>query len=592
MTQTPQFETLVAMFEHAVAEHGSRPAYGSLRGGQWEWASYAQLGELVARCRGGLAALGLGRGDRVAIITGNRLEWVVVAHACYQRRAIFVPMSEVQAESEWRYILADSGARMCFAATAAIASRVSALREDLLDLQYIINLEAPEHDESSFARLLKLGAERPIKTREPLPGDCATVVYTSGTTGEPKGVRLTHANLAVNACARAEARDYGSDPLSMSFLPWAHVFGGHVELNVMLAVGGAVAICASADELFAQMPQVKPTVLYAVPRIWTQIYHEIQRDLAAEPDMSRHMFDDGIRLLQRQRRGESLKLTERIFLNMADKLVISKLKARFGGKLRLALSGAAALPIEVAELLHNMGVTICEGYGLTESSGSSTTNPTDAPRFGSVGKPIRGTRVEIDRSIAEAEDCEHNEGEVVIYGPGVMQGYHNQPEATARALTADGGLRTGDLGYLDEDGYLYITGRIKELFKLNSGRYVAPAPLEEKLKLSPFVSHCMVYGAGQPYNVALIVADVPALRAYLAREDASPDELIADPRVRRLYDDEILKHSRDFRTFEVVRSFWLVSEPFTRENGMLTPTLKLLRRKVLERYETRLKSLY
>jgi long-chain acyl-CoA synthetase len=402
-------------------------------------------------------------------------------------------------------------------------------------------------------------------------------------------VRLTHANLAVNAAARAETREYGTDALSMSFLPWAHVFGGHVELNVMMAVGGAVAICASADELFAELSNVKPTVLYAVPRIWTQIYHGISRALAAEPDMSRHLFDDGVRLMQRQRRGESLKLTERIFLNMADKLVISKLKARLGGKLRFALSGAAPLPLEVAEMLHNIGITIYEGYGLTESSGSTTTNPTYAPRFGSVGKAIRGTRIEIDTSVPETDG---RIGEVIIYGPGVMEGYHNQPEATRAVLTADGGVRTGDLGYVDEDGYLYITGRLKDLYKLSSGRYVAPVPLEDKLKLSPFVSHCMLYGAGQPYNVALVVADVPALKSYFGRDDASADELIADPRARRLFEEEILKHSRDFRAFELVRNFWLVAEPFTRASGTLTPALKLLRRRVLAQYEGRLKSLY
>ena len=590
MTQVPPFETLVELFEQAVARHAQHPAYGTRRSPrQWEWTTYAKLDELVARCRGGLAALGVGRGDRVAIITENRLEWVVAAHATYQRRAIFVPMTEAQLDSEWRSILADSGARVCFVANAAIANRVNTLREDLLDLQYIVSLDSPAHDPNSFARLLQLGAEREIKKRAPNPTDVAALIYTSGTTGEPKGVRLTHRNLTSNTVARAEGRDYGADARSIAFLPWAHVFGGHVELNVMMAVGGSVAILASADELVAEMPEVRPTVLYAVPRIWVQLYHELQRDLADEPDMSRHMFDDGVRLLHRQRRGESLKLTERIFLNMADKLVISKLRARLGGRLRLAFSGAAPLPVEIAEFMDNIGVTIYEGYGLTESSGSTTSNPEGAPRFGSVGFPIPGTRIELDERV---EGASAGEGEIIIHGPNVMEGYHNRPDATREALTADRGLRTGDLGYVDEDGYLYISGRIKELYKLNNGRYVAPAPLEEKLKLSPYIAHCMLYGSGQPYNVALIVADLPALKAYLGREDATPDELIADPRTRRLFEDEVLKYSRDFRTFELVRNFWLVTEPFTREGGMLTPVLKLLRRGVLAKYEARLKSLY
>jgi long-chain acyl-CoA synthetase len=591
MPLVQKLETLVGMFEHAVANHAQRPACGTHRNGQWDWLTYEELGVRVARCRSGLAALGVGRGDRVAIIADNRAEWIVAAHATYQRRAIFVPVAEAQSESDWRYVLADTGARVCFAANAAIAGRVSALREDLLDLQYIVNLDAPEQDPASFAHLLKLGAEREVKSRAPQPSDCATIIYTSGTTGEPKGVRLTHGNLSANASARAEALDYGPEPRSVAFLPWAHVFGGHVELNVMLLIGGAIAICSGTDELLAAMPVVKPTVLYGVPRVFRQLYHDIQRDLAAEPEMSRHMFDDGLRLMQRQRRGESLKLTERIFLNMADKLVISKLKARFGGKLRLSISGAAPLSVEIIEFFDNLGLTIYQGYGLTESSGSTTINPKEAPRFGSVGKPVPGTHIEIDRTAAP-ELGELGEGEVIIHGAGVMQGYHNRPDETRQALTENGGLRTGDLGYLDGDGYLYITGRIKELYKLDNGRYVAPAPLEEKLKLSPFVLHCMLYGAGQPYNVALIMADIPALRAHLAREDASAKDLISDPRARRLYEEEILKHSRDFRAFELVRNFWLVSEPFTRENGMLSPALKLLRRRVLEKYEARLKSLY
>lgn len=589
MTQVPDFQTLAALLGHAMTRFADRPAYGTKRGSQWEWITYSQLGALVARCRGGLAALGVGRGDRVAIIADNRIEWIVAAHATYQRRAIFVPMAEAQSEAEWKAILGDSGARLCFVANPSIASRVNTLREDLLDLQHIVALDAPEHEPASFARLLALSDQRDIPARDSAPSDVATLIYTSGTTGEPKGVRLTHRNLAVGVGARIEVRDYGDDALSMSFLPWMHVFGGQVELNAMMAVGGAVAICPGVDDLFAEIQNIRPTVLYAVPRIWRQIYHDMRRALAAEPEMSRNMFDTGIQLMQRQRRGETLKFTDRMYLNMARKLVIAKLKARLGGKLRVAISGAAPLSIDVADFMQNLGITIYEGYGLTESSGSSTTNPTDAPRFGSVGKPIRGARIEIDDSAADEQG---GAGEIIIYGSGVMEGYHNRPSATREALTPEGGLRTGDLGHLDADGYLHITGRIKEIYKLSSGRYVAPAPLEDKLKLSPFISHCMLYGPGQAFNVALIVADIPALRAFLAMEDATDDELIATPQARRLYEDEILKYSRDFRTFELVRNFWLVSEPFTRANGMMTPALKLLRRKVLERYEARLKSLY
>jgi long-chain acyl-CoA synthetase len=428
-----------------------------------------------------------------------------------------------------------------------------------------------------------------VSARTPLPSDIATIIYTSGTTGEPKGVRLSHQNLASNAAALSDMRDYGPHPRILAFLPWAHVFGGCVELNLALAVGATVAICRNADQFFEEIPRIRPTLLYAVPSVWKRIYHDMQRDLAREPEMSRHMFDQGLRLRAKQQRGEHLSLSERVSLNLAEKLVIGKLKARLGGRLRLAFSGAAPLSVEVSEFLHAVGITVHEGYGLTESSGSTTTNPTGAVRLGSVGQPVLGTEIAIERTGSHSDP---REGEIVIYGLGVMAEYHNRPDETAAVLGADGGLRTGDLGYLDSDGYLYITGRVKELYKLSNGRYVAPAALEEKLKLSPFVSSCMVYGAGQPYNVALVVADVPALQSYFGAALRDMRALLSDPRVRRLFEEEILKHSKDFRAYELVRNFWIEPEPFTRENGMLTTSFKLRRDRVRERYEGKLLTLY
>ena len=585
----PRFSNLVELFQQSIERFAERKAFGTQRGREWHYITYAELDEWVAKARAALATLGVGRGDRVAIISENRLEWVVLAHATYQRRAVFVPMSEAQHDSEFKYILSDSAAKVCFVSTASVAARVASLREDLLDLQHVIPIEGADGP-TSWNGLVGRGGQTLVSARVPVPSDIATIIYTSGTTGLPKGVRLSHQNLASNAAALSEMRDYGSDPRCLAFLPWAHVFGGCVELNLALALGATVAICRNPDQFFEELPRVRPTMLYGVPRIWQLIYHDMQRELAREPEMSRQLFVQGVRLRGKQQRGEQLSLPERVALNLAEKLVIGKLKARLGGNLRLAFSGAAPLSVEVSEFMHSIGITIHEGYGLTESSGSSTTNPTGAVRLGSVGKPLLGTTIAIER---RSTGHDPREGEVVIYGPGIMAGYQNQPDETQRVLSPDGGLRTGDLGYLDTDGYLFITGRVKELYKLNNGRYVAPAPLEEKLKLSPFISNCMVYGAGQPYNVALVVADVPALQAYFTGDSLrDPRALLADRRVRRLFEDEILKYSKDFRTFELVRSFWIETEQFTRENGMLTSSFKLRRDRVRERYEGRLLALY
>jgi long-chain acyl-CoA synthetase len=585
---TPRFAHLVELFQRAVETYADRPAFGVLRGKEWQYTTYTELGELVARARSALAQLGVGRGDRVAIVADNRLEWVILAHATFQRRAIFVPMYEAQHDAELKYILSDSAAKVCFVANASVGARVAGLREDLLHLQHVINIEGTD-DTRSFNALLAQSADRLVSARTPVPSDIATIIYTSGTTGEPKGVRLSHQNLASNAAALSDMRDYGPHPRILAFLPWAHVFGGCVELNLALAVGATVAICRNADQFFEEIPRIRPSLLYAVPSVWKRIYHDMQRDLAREPEMSRHMFDQGLRLRAKQQRGEHLSLSERVSLNLAEKLVIGKLKARLGGRLRLAFSGAAPLSVEVSEFLHAVGITVHEGYGLTESSGSTTTNPTGAVRLGSVGQPVLGTEIAIERTGTHSDP---REGEIVIYGLGVMAEYHNRPDETAAVLGADGGLRTGDLGYLDADGYLYITGRVKELYKLSNGRYVAPAALEEKLKLSPFVSSCMVYGAGQPYNVALVVADVPALQSYFGAALRDMRALLSDPRIRRLFEEEILKHSKDFRAYELVRNFWIETEPFTRENGMLTTTFKLRRDRVRERYEGKLLTLY
>ena len=483
-----------------------------------------------------------------------------------------------------------AGAKVCFAASSAIARRVDAQRENLVELQHLYTLDGSESEPHTLASLLAVGAQREIKSRTPQANDIATIIYTSGTTGLPKGVRLTHSNLAYQACALHSVRDYGERPKSMAFLPWAHVFGGGVELNVALLAGTAVAICRNSDDLFGEMPTVSPTVLYGVPRIWNHFYDQIQRELGAQSELGRKMFDNAVQARFRRSSGSPLSLSERMTAGVAERTVVNKLKARLGGRLRLAFSGAAPLAREVAEFMHSIGVTIHEGYGLTESSGSSTTNPSGAPKFGTVGKPLPGTRIVIDRNGVEADDP--REGEILVYGPGVMAGYHNLPEETAKVLTPDGGLRTGDIGYLDEEGYLHITGRVKELYKLNSGRYVAPAPLEQKIRLSPFVHQCMIYGDGRPFNVALIVLDMPYLRAYLGGDPRSDDTLVADPRTRELLEDEITRYSRDFRTFELVRKFWLISEPFTYENSMLTATFKIRRRQVLKVYEGRLQSLY
>jgi long-chain acyl-CoA synthetase len=586
MTYTPRYSNLVTLFHESTQRFAEKPMLGTREPAGWRWTSYGEFADLVNQARAGLASLGIGPGDRVAVISNNRLEWAVCAYASYTRGAVYVPMYEAQLDDEWRFILHDSGAKLCFVANGTIADRVRNLQSDLPELQHVIRFGG-----DGYKDLLARGQQNPVPSAAPADHEVATFIYTSGTTGNPKGVKLSHYNLAANASALVEIAPMGNDERSLAFLPWAHVFGGCVELNSGMMLGGSTAICDNTDNLLSYLPEVAPTMLFAVPRIWNRIYDGVNKQMQARPAVIQNIFRAGLSASGKLKRGEPLTLGERLALPIARKLVFSKIVARFGGRLRFAFSGAAALSREVAEFIDNLGIQVYEGYGLTESSGCTTANSPGACRIGSVGKPVPGVEVRLDQSAPGAGE---SDGEILIYGSGVMRGYHNLPDATAATLTPDGGLRSGDLGRLDADGFLFITGRVKELYKLENGKYVAPVPLEEKLQLSPYIAQCVVYGSDRPYNVALIVPDMPALVAWAQGQGLStePEALLRNPRTHALFRNEIDAHSRDFKGFESIREFLLEPNELTTANGMLTPTLKLKRRVVMQRYEDRLKALY
>jgi long-chain acyl-CoA synthetase len=519
------------------------------------------------------------------VISNNRLEWAVCAYASYSAGATYVPMYEAQLDKEWLYILRDSGAKICLVASDGVEHRIRALQADLPDMQHVVNFEG-----ESYAALLSHGRAQSVEAIMPADTDIGELIYTSGTTGNPKGVRLTHRSLAANVSAILEVSPIREGDRSLAFLPWAHVFGGTIELNSMMAVGGALAICDNTDKLLSYLPEVKPTVLFAVPRIWNRIYDGVQKQVAGRPKLIQSLFRTGLSAKGKQKRGQNLTLGERLALPLAERLIFGKVVERFGGALRFAFSGAAALSPEVGEFIDNLGIQVFEGYGMTETGVATASRP-GVCKIGAVGKPIPGVEVKLDR---QAPGAQNDEGEIIIYGLGVMAGYHNHAEATRDCMTADGGLRSGDIGRFDSEGFLFITGRVKELYKLANGKYVAPGPLEEKLQLSPFIAQCMVYGADHAHNVALIVPDMVALKAWAdAREiSTEPSALLSHPNTQELIRKEIDAHSREFKGFEAIHAFVLTNEEFTTANDMLTPTLKLKRRNVLARYEAELKKLY
>ncbi len=583
-----EFDNLVQLYQQSCEQYAERPFLGTKREGRWEWTTYGQMRELIDRCRGGLHALGVGEGDGVAIVANNRVEWAVACYATYGLAGSFIPMYEQQLPKEWKFILDDCGAKVVLASTRPIFDRLVEMQPELGALEHVIGLELPEDDPRSFAALLRSGAEHPIEAREPDPETVAGLIYTSGTTGNPKGVILTHRNIASNVSAASEVFPLEPEDVTLSFLPWAHSYGQTAELHFASSQGCGVALNDAIPNLLQNLEEVKPTVLIAVPRIFNRIYDGVNRQMEERPGFLRRMFQDGIHNATRRAHGERLGPLQKLELTIDDKLIFKKVRDKFGGRLRLVISASAALNKEVAEFIDALGINVYEGYGLTETSPVVSGNTPEHRKLGSVGRAIPGVRVVIDTTASDVP----GQGEIVVYGPNVMRGYHNRPEENERAFTHDGGFRTGDLGYVDEDGFLYITGRIKEQYKLENGKYVMPAPLEEELKLSPFIANVMLHGSNRPYNVALVVPDPEALGRWAAEHQVKVGDVERDPRVLELLMHEIEDRAREFKSFEVPKRALVVREDFTTENDLLTPTLKLKRRNVETRYGEMLEALY
>ena len=582
------FKNLVDLCEQSCRDFGSRELFGTRQDGVWRFSTYADFGKRVGAFRGGLAALGVGAGDRVAVVSNNRVEWAVTAYATFGRRAALVPMYESQLPDEWLFILRDCGAKVAVASTRAIFETLLKRKAEVPELTHVIACDIEDTDERSFAAVERRGAAAPVSVEEPAPGEIACFIYTAGTTGEPKGVVLTHGNLCANVNGINVVFPMEPEDRSLAFLPWAHAFGQTAELHGLLSQGLSIAINDEIPNLVRNLGEVRPTVLIAVPRIFNRVYDGIQKQMTEKPAPIRALFRAGIAAATRRSRGETLGPLSAAALTLADALIFRKVRAKLGGRLRFAVSGSAALSKEVAEFVDALGIDVYEGYGLTEASPVVTTNCPGSRKIGSIGMPLPDVRVVIDTDVTG--DPEN--GEIIVYGPNVMQGYHNRPAENAAAFTADGGLRTGDMGRIDSDGFVYITGRIKEQYKLETGRYVVPSPLEEQLKLSPYIANVMLYGDNRPHNVALVVLDKDAVKRWADQQGQPLGDPTADAAVKSLIRAEIKRYSDDFKPYEVPKDFVLVTEDFTVEDGLLTPKLSLKRKNVLARYGSALARLY
>ena len=590
--------TLIRIFLDTVEKRDKPALFMRKTAAGWESIPSRKARADVEQLAHGLASLGVSRGDRVALISENRYEWALTDLATLSLGAVTVPIYPTLTAQQCRYILENSEAKVAIVSTPAQFDKISTASEGLPALSTLVAMDpAPTgtHRARAFASLLQEGATRaaaaPHQYREWVeqvsPEDLATIIYTSGTTGEPKGAMLVHRNIASNVEACLQVVDLGPTDSCLSFLPLCHIFERMAGLYAMLRAGATIAFAESIDTVAANAVEVKPTILTGVPRFYEKVYARVMENALSQPALRKNIFFWGLNVGTQAARvrfsGHQPTGLLALQARIADKLVGAKVRERVGGRLRFCISGGAPLGPKVMEFFFAVGIPVIEGYGLTETSPVICLNVPGRERPGAVGPPIPGVEVRIGE-----------EGEILTRGPHVMQGYFRNDEATRTAL-AGGWFHTGDVGHLDEDGFLHITDRLKDLLVTAGGKKVAPQPLEGRLKTSKWISEAVMLGDQKPYCVALLIPNFANLEAEAKAHGwtlASRAELLRRPEVRALYQAEIDKLNADLAQFETIKTFELLDRDLSPEAGELTPTLKVRRRVIMQRFSGLIDSMY
>lgn len=567
-------------------------------GGSYQPVSTAELVERVRRLTKALASLGVQRGDRVALMSENGPHWPTVDFAALCAGAVLVPVYPTLLPEQAAYIARDCGAKVVFAETTAHLEGLLAHAAELPTVEHFVLIRGASDDPRvlGWDQVLERGAnpdpaQFEASARAARPEDLATFVYTSGTTGQPKGVMLTHGNLASNIEAGLTVLPFENGRTALSFLPLSHSFERIVDYVYFLK-GCPIAYAESVATVPKNMLEVRPEIFVSVPRVYEKVLARVQENVAASPPLRQRIFAWAVEVgrasipwrLQGKRPPGLLGLK----LALADKLVFGKIRERLGGRFRFAVSGGAPLARDVAEFFWGAGIPIFEGYGLTETSPIISANGQGAVKLGTVGRVIPGVEVQI------AAD-----GEILARGPNIMKGYWNLPKETAEAIDAAGWFHTGDIGEVDAEGFLRITDRKKELIVNAYGKNIAPAPLENELKASPFIGQAVVIGDRRKFLSALLVPEFDHLKGWAAKNGigggAAGGEmaaLLAEPRVRELYAGEVGKVNAHLPGFEKIVAWDLLPTEWTLESGELTPTQKVKRRVINQKYGDVIDRLY
>jgi long-chain acyl-CoA synthetase len=601
MATVVQFDTITEMFERITAKYAyeTRPVLMHKVDKRYRGISYGEYRRDVELFSLGLASMGIGKDDKIAIIAENRPEWVIADMGTIILGAVDVPVYPTLTPKQIEYIFNDAEVKMAIVSNTFQLNKVLKIRSSVPTLKRIVIMTEKGPIEESgvvgFSKVYAMGREfetvnatffRECLAR-PKPSDLLTIIYTSGTTGNPKGVMLTHSNLVSNIIAAAESIPFGSDDLFLSFLPLCHSFERMAGYYTAFSCGATVAYAESIETVRDNLLEVHPTIVTTVPRLFERIYGRIMKQVDAMPAMRRKIFQWAVSV------GKEFVTAEKTGLvspslemqhKLAAKLVFSKLQAATGGRIRFFVSGGAALPQYLGEFFEAIGITIIEGYGLTETSPVLSANRLDDYRFGTVGKPIPGVELKIAL-----------DGEILAKGPNIMKGYYKNPEATDEMIDKDGWLHTGDIGRFDAEGHLMITDRKKHLFVSSGGKNIAPQNIESHFLNSKFIDQFVLIGDGRQYCTALVVPEFEILKEFAFGAGISfttDHELVAHERIKQLFQKEIDHLQKDLPNYERVRRFELLPVQLTVENGEITPTLKVKRKVVEQKFSELIERMY
>jgi len=595
------FKTIPDLYNHLVEEHGpkaERAAFRQKIDGVYTDISFKQFKEETETLAMGLASLGVKRGDKIAIIGENRPEWVYSDMAILGLGGVDVPLYPISTSETIEFILNNSEAVGVIVSNNFHLNKVLKIRENCKQLRFIIVMNEIDLSESGtylFKQVQEMGKEFAKENKDHFKdsialaheNDLCTFIYTSGTTGEPKGVMLTHKNIISNVNAVHEIIEIGPSDLFLSFLPLCHVFERMAGYYTALSGGAQIAYAESIEKVASNLMEIKPTLMTAVPRLFERMYSKILKGVEASPEKKQKIFNWAVGTGSKYHKAKKTEAGVPIGLSvkhkLADKLVFSKVREKTGGRLRFFISGGAALARELGEFFEAVGVLILEGYGLTESSPVIAVNRPYNYKFGTVGQTMPGVEVKIA-----------NDGEILAYGPNIMKGYYKN-EAETEATIKDGWLHTGDIGVFDAEGFLMITDRKKSLFKTTAGKYIAPTPIENLFLGSKYIDQFIIIGDRRMYITALIVPDYEALKEFADSHRIhydDPKELTKMKQIYEMLEKDLGEFQRKLAGYEKVRKFTILDKPFTIEGGEMTPSMKLKRKVIEERYTNLIDDMY